>query len=208
MSKPTQPVEVAWDELGDAFLHRQPGVTHSFDVQTGRTLIRVDGDDLDDGFDPWDPRYHQVPSIASGDAWPLMRDFAEAQSEALAERLLQTLEGKGAFRRFRNAVYQAGLHRTWSTYEHARACELAAAWLREQGIEATNPPPTPQPFDATDPRTEALETIGNQLNDAGATLLETAGGLREGSLDDCQEELTELRQLLTQLSKQVDELLG
>lgn len=210
MSDDTRPITVDWDGLADAFTTRDPklGITAYFDAQTGQTLLRtVEQDEEADDFDPWDPRYHEVPALGSAKGWQLMSGFAEAQGGALGERLAQALEGKGAFRRFRNAVYHAGVSERWLAYEHAGLCEHAAEWLKSQGVEASNPPPTRE-SSAVDPRTEALEEMGHVLNDAGATLLETAGGLREGSLDDCDEELAELRETLAQLTARVDELLS
>jgi hypothetical protein len=66
-----------------------------------------------------------------------MVDFAYAISDrAAGQRLSQALQGKGAFRRFKNQVYDhyPELIAAWQSLRDARARLRAIQWLADQGL--------------------------------------------------------------------------
>lgn len=66
-----------------------------------------------------------------------MVDFADGISDRAAGRSLsRTLNGKGAFRRFRNELYERNpeLISVWQSFRDARARARAVGWLVEQGL--------------------------------------------------------------------------
>lgn len=66
-----------------------------------------------------------------------MVDFADGISDrAAGRRLSRTLEGKGAFRRFKDELYQGHpeLIAAWQSLRDARALVRAVQWLQEQGL--------------------------------------------------------------------------
>ncbi len=66
-----------------------------------------------------------------------MVDFAEGISDGAAGRSLgRALDGRGAFRRFRNELYQRhpDLISVWQSFRDARARVRAVDWLVEQGL--------------------------------------------------------------------------
>jgi hypothetical protein len=66
-----------------------------------------------------------------------MVDFAEGISDrAAGRRLSESLQGKGAFRRFRNQVYgnHPELISVWQALRDARARLRAVQWLVDQGL--------------------------------------------------------------------------
>jgi hypothetical protein len=66
-----------------------------------------------------------------------MVDFAEGISDRTAgERLSRTLEGKGAFRRFKNELHQRHpeLLPPWHELRDARARIRAVQWLADEGL--------------------------------------------------------------------------
>jgi hypothetical protein len=66
-----------------------------------------------------------------------MVDFADGISDRGAgERLRRSLEGKGAFRRFKNTLYQGHpeLVTAWHDLRDARARVRAVQWLADQGL--------------------------------------------------------------------------
>ena len=66
-----------------------------------------------------------------------MVDFAEGISDRAAGRdLSRALNGKGAFRRFRNELYERhpGLISAWQALRDARARVRAVRWLVDQGL--------------------------------------------------------------------------
>ena len=66
-----------------------------------------------------------------------MVDFAEGISDrAAGRRLSESLQGKGAFRRFRSQLYEhhPELVSVWQALRVARACHRAVQWLVDQGL--------------------------------------------------------------------------
>ena len=66
-----------------------------------------------------------------------MADFADGISDRAAGRRLTTsLQGRGAFRRFKNQVYEhhPGLIPAWHDLRDARAQRRAVEWLLDQGL--------------------------------------------------------------------------
>mgnify|MGYP001792603039 FL=1 len=66
-----------------------------------------------------------------------MADFADGISDrAAGRRLSQSLQGKGAFRRFKNQVYELHpeLISAWHALRDARARLRAVEWLVDQGL--------------------------------------------------------------------------
>jgi hypothetical protein len=66
-----------------------------------------------------------------------MVDFADGISDRGAgERLSRSLAGKGAFRRFKNELYQGHpeLISAWHTLRDARARVRAVQWLADEGL--------------------------------------------------------------------------
>lgn len=66
-----------------------------------------------------------------------MVDFADGISDrAAGERLSRSLQGKGAFRRFKNELYQRHpeLISVWQAFREARARARAVQWLADEGL--------------------------------------------------------------------------
>jgi hypothetical protein len=66
-----------------------------------------------------------------------MADFADRLSnEAAGRRLARAIAGKGAFRRFKNALYEEfpGLLPAWHAIREARADRRAVEWLVDEGL--------------------------------------------------------------------------
>lgn len=66
-----------------------------------------------------------------------MVDFAECITDrAAGRRLSESLQGKGAFRRFRSQLYEhhPELVSVWQALRDARACLRAVQWLVDQGL--------------------------------------------------------------------------
>lgn len=102
----------------------------------------ADEEDLD--FE--DPeRWLRVPHVGSRDAWRDMRDFAATwPDKEMAERLLDAIDGRGAFSRFRRALGQdPDLVGAWLRFSDDRRAGRCRSWLASVGFDAVPPPPRP-----------------------------------------------------------------
>lgn len=90
--------------------------------------------DTDVEDDPYERRLAPIEPLGSQDAYRDMVEFAESTTNPSASgRLRRALEGRGAFRRFRDTLYEfPDLRERWFEYSNA-ACERRAIdWLLDE----------------------------------------------------------------------------
>ena len=118
------------------------------DCETGDAWPEAVLDDwADDGHAP-DPdadpaRYLFVPNEGSRDAWDDIRDFAnEADDPGIRERLLDAIDGRGAFSRFKRVLADHDdLRARWHAYSAEARVGRARDWLAGEGYAALPPRP-------------------------------------------------------------------
>ena len=81
-------------------------------------------------------RYRLVPFVESGTSYQDMVDFTETIGDShLAELLAVALDGKGAFRRFKDVLTRHSEERTrWFAYRSARLRVRIDEWLKDEGL--------------------------------------------------------------------------
>lgn len=130
-----------------------------FDPRTGRTEFWSSDDpdrpDLDDDEDLADDPRVRVEPLPLWVWYQDMVDFAAALGgDPVAHRLERALQGRGAFRRFRDVLHDDAPHLLdgWRAFEAGRAAVRAVEWLRDnrftsderyQEYAAAHPDPDP-----------------------------------------------------------------
>lgn len=85
-------------------------------------------------------RWLRVDCVGSRSGWQDMADFTARQRDTgLRERLELAIEGRGAFRRFRDIVNNDGIGRQWGFFSREREMGRARAYLAEEGIRIGEP---------------------------------------------------------------------
>lgn len=149
--QPPKKVPVNWDDL-DMALTSNPGEwTCYLDVRSGEIeMIPVDRlgaddawpseEDIDDGLAAG--HLIHVEPLGSSVEYGWMAEFASSVDDArLRERLEITLDGRGAFRRFRNVLLDhPAERRRWFAFRDERLHAAAREWLDEHGVEPTTMP--------------------------------------------------------------------
>ena len=123
------------EEIGDA-LAGQPDYEHRWliDPQTGEITFWTAGTGID-GQTPAGPDELDLVCIDPLPSWVWyqdMADFAGAiTDERAGRRLARAIEGKGAFRRFKDELHKGYPHLlpAWYTFRDARAQRRAVQWL-------------------------------------------------------------------------------
>ncbi len=93
------------------------------------------GEDVAVDVDEDPDRWLRFDRTGSRDGWQDMAAFAARQHDAeLRERLQQAIEGKGAFRRFRDLVHDQNLADSWYVFSADRQLGRARAYLADEGI--------------------------------------------------------------------------
>lgn len=111
------------------------------DLQTGEVYDEsatdpgMVGEDLALDVEEEPERWLSFDCSGSRDGWRDMAEFAGRQrDEALRERLERAIEGRGAFRRFRDLVHDEDLADQWHTFSDDRQLGRARAFLADAGI--------------------------------------------------------------------------
>jgi hypothetical protein len=93
------------------------------------------GDDVAVDVEANPDRWLWFDRTGSQDGWRDMADFAERQRDpGLRDRLERAIEGKGAFRRFRDVVDEADLVGQWTAFSADRRLGRARRFLADAGI--------------------------------------------------------------------------
>lgn len=84
-----------------------------------------------------DGRYVHIPERESEEAYKTMTDFIETVNDpALKEKLSSVLNGKGAFRRFKDVLIDYPRERKrWHGYNAKAMKEVIIEWLENLGVE-------------------------------------------------------------------------
>jgi hypothetical protein len=116
------------------------------DCRTGDTWPAALIDDWAGEGDPPDPDaapdlYLFIPHAGSREAWEDMRDFAtDVEVDAIRAQLLDAIDGRGAFSRFRRILARhEELRARWYAYSAETRAGRARDWLAAEGYAAMPP---------------------------------------------------------------------
>ncbi len=142
---PLREVPVDWEALEDAFENNAPEVHSYLHLTTGEVLRVVDGvaDPQMHARISADPNYLRIDPVSSREQYRWMERFIPMVDEPeLRGKLAQAIDGKGAFRRFKDVLmsYAADRER-WFTFRSERLRTFMEAWLNAHAIKAV-PRPT------------------------------------------------------------------
>lgn len=130
-----EPDQVDLTSLAEALEDHGGSTSWWLDPTTGACDPWVADDDLDDG-DPFERGWHRVWPIGSRESYLDMAEFAEAVSDPrMSRRLQRAIEGRGAFRRFKDELWDdEQLRQAWFVFHDARMRRRAVRWLVDEGL--------------------------------------------------------------------------
>ncbi|WP_394822064.1 UPF0158 family protein [Pendulispora albinea] len=140
----TRDVPVDWEALEDAFENNAPEVHSYLHLSTGEVLRVVDG-----VADPQmhvrissDPNYLRIDPVSSREQYRWMERFIPmVEDNDLRAKLGHAIDGKGAFRRFKDVLMSFGADREkWFTFRSERLRTFMEAWLTAHAIRPTARP--------------------------------------------------------------------
>ena len=123
------PGQVDLGALAHALDDRTAGIRWYIDPQQGGINAVGDGEEPDDG-------WVAIDSTTTRDGYRDMSDFTAAvQHRRAAELLDRAIDGRGAFRRFKNALFEfPEVRDQWYRFRDARSRRRALDWLAENGL--------------------------------------------------------------------------
>lgn len=175
--------KVDWPALETAFEHNAPE-THSYlDLQTGQVLTIVDTRPEDDEkkrlIRGAQGRFTHLDPASSREQYRWMERFvASVRDEALRERLILAIDGKGAFRRFKDVLLSYPVERDrWFAYRSNLLHIYINQWLGTKEIVLGEPPPWGEPREPEEPDVPLDKPIGNRGEGPTETLRRRARDL-------------------------------
>ena len=107
--------------------------TGEFDYYTEFMLADLPGEIDTEKFE--DDEWIAAPSQRDLNEYSIMEDFAENVSDSRANELLcVALEGKGAFRRFKDTLHRVNLTDEWYAFKHNAYVDIAREWCEDNDI--------------------------------------------------------------------------
>lgn len=76
--------------------------------------------------------FHRLPDRREINEYGMMAEFAE---EHPSSELYLAIDGRGAFRRFKDTIRRLGLEQEWYQFRDAQYVRVAREWCQECGIE-------------------------------------------------------------------------
>jgi hypothetical protein len=190
---PLRDVPVDWEALEDAFENNAPEVHSYLHMTTGEVMRVVDG-----VADPQmhvriasDTNYLRIDPVSSREQYRWMERFIPTvEAPDLQASLTQAIDGKGAFRRFKDVLMSFAEERErWFTFRSERLRTFMEAWLEAHAIKAITRPawaegstpkaPESAPDSVEEPapksagggrRARNPETLRQQLREVGEAL--------------------------------------
>jgi len=137
-------VKASLSELIDAFDNCQIGYEYYLDTKTGELLLVSDEfmdtnetEEIYERLDSEPERYLSIPTESSREGYQDMVAFTESlEDENLKEKLWIALDGRGAFRRFKDVLLSHPEKREeWFKFQDERLEKRIMEWLEENEIE-------------------------------------------------------------------------
>lgn len=143
-SAPQRDIPVDWEALEDAFENNAPEVHSYLHLGTGEVLRVVDGiaDPEMHARIALDAEYVRVEPVSSREQYRWMERFIPmVENEELKQKLMRAIDGKGAFRRFKDVLMGYVQEREqWFVFRSERLRVFMEAWLAAHAFK-----PIPRP---------------------------------------------------------------
>jgi hypothetical protein len=189
-------VPVDWEALEDAFENNAPEVHSYLHLQTGEVLRIVDGvaDPQMHARIAADPTYLRIDPVSSREQYRWMERYIPMVEDVeLRAKLAVSIDGKGAFRRFKDVLMSYGAERErWFAFRSERLRIFMEAWLNAHALRAVPRPTIVQeaPVEEAPPSSVEMKDLG------GPPSSESREGRKGRSAEALRKSLRELAEAL------------
>jgi hypothetical protein len=169
---PLRSVPVDWEALEDAFENNAPEVHSYLHLQTGEVLRIVDGvaDPQMHARIAADATYLRIDPVSSREQYRWMERYIPMVDDVeLRAKLAVSIDGKGAFRRFKDVLMSFGTERErWFAFRSERLRIFMEAWLNAHALR-----PVPRPTIVQEAPAEETAPASAETRDHGPPSSET-----------------------------------
>ena len=133
-------MKVKLSDIVDAIEEMDQYSEYFLDMETGKVEwvsdMTMTHDEKEEIYDRLDEHgFCRLPSSFDIREYDIMEDFVDTLPRAQQEALSSAIQGKGAFRRFKDSVYQMGFNKKWYAFQAEAFKRKAARWCEENDIE-------------------------------------------------------------------------
>jgi hypothetical protein len=120
-------IQVSNDDLRTA--EEDEPIDHLSDWEQENLKIAID---VLDHFE----NYKELPTKFEMNEYGMMEDFCfTLNNQRSKDIMLSSIQGKGAFRRFKDNINQLGIEEEWYAYQQERYKQIAIEWCKDNDIE-------------------------------------------------------------------------
>ncbi|MCD8014588.1 MAG: UPF0158 family protein [Lachnospiraceae bacterium] len=132
--------KVKLDVILEAIEFADNAITYYLDTKTGESVMLSEFDEdeeLEDEIEyNEEGRYIPLPTQFDINEYSIMERFIDQLSNArMQNQLARAIQGRGAFRRFKDTLARLGIEDEWYEYRDQTYRELALEWCEENGLE-------------------------------------------------------------------------
>ena len=118
------------DQYSEYFLDKKTG---EIEWVNDMTMSSSEKDEVYDRLD--EHGAYSLPTSYDIREYDIMESFVNTLSGTKYEKLAHAIQGKGAFGRFKDTVYNLGIEQQWYDYQAKAYRRIAAEWCEENDIE-------------------------------------------------------------------------
>ena len=118
------------DQYSECFLDKESG---EIEWVSDMSMTQEEKEAVYDRLD--EHGFYRLPSSFDIADYEIMEEFAYSLSGSARERLSYAIQGRGAFRRFKDQVVRLGIDQEWYAVRDAAYKRKAAEWCEENEVE-------------------------------------------------------------------------
>ncbi len=143
MDRAVHELNIDWAALHSAFQMAMPEVRCFLSLEDGKVVKLPPGDPGAAQAQASNDKYVTIETIPSRIQYQWVDDFTKSiDDEALRARMEAAINGKGAFRRFKDILLTIpDERRRWFEFRDQKMRDRIVDWVREKNIEPLNDPP-------------------------------------------------------------------
>ena len=118
------------DQYSEYFLDKETG---KVEWVSDMAMTQEEQEEVYDRLD--EHGFYRLPTSFDIRDYDIMEDFIDTLSGSNHDRLASAIQGKGAFRRFKDAVIRLGIDKQWYDFQADAYKTKAARWCEDNDIE-------------------------------------------------------------------------
>jgi len=118
------------DQYSEYFLDKETG---KVEWVSDMAMTQEEQEEVYDRLD--EHGFYRLPTSFDIHDYDIMEEFVYTLSGPARDKLASAIQGKGAFRRFKDTVIRLGIDQEWYDFQSAEYKRKAARWCEDNGIE-------------------------------------------------------------------------